>query len=521
MVKDQIDHKALFEAMPVPRFVVVPHRGRFVVVEANARALSFFHKTQDDIIDHFLSDILNNENAQHLYTSLEKCVLTKEPMNIPALPSFPGDFPVPGFWFNPVLDAAGDVIFIDVIGQPVADYHAAARERDDALALMGSIFDVSEVGIVITDHHRRFVKVNESFCRVYGWQKEDLIGEDIIKIIAPEEQELALKNYDEFIETGIRSSGEMRLLRKQGSIANALFTTATLALSQNRRFQVTTVMDITLRKRMESSLRYAKEQADSSNQAKSAFLANMSHELRTPLNAIIGFSEMMIRETFGPLGSEKYAEYMDDIHLSARHLLEIINEVLDMSKIEAGRVELDEREIDIQELIVSITRMMESKAFSSGLTFKEDIEHGLPFLFADPRLVRQVLTNLVTNAVKYAGQEGVIKVCARIGTHGGVEIIVQDDGVGIPKDKIAEAMEPFGQIHDPSQSFDQQGTGLGLPLAKAMMELHHGSLNIDSDEGEGTTVLMTFPRNRNRYQKAPEQTLTSDCEDIEINAQAE
>ena len=506
MTEDQIDHTLLFDQIPVPRFVMERTAGGYVVVKANPKALQYFGKKEEGVIGHNLTDILDPENASHLLHSFDVALKKKLPVSIQSLPTFPGNFHVPGFWINPVKDKTGEIILIDVFAHPAqGDDTALERERDDALLLLTSIFEVSEVGIVVTDHNRRVVKVNDSFLRNHGWSRDELIGKDVTDIIAPEEQDLARRNYDEFIHSGIRSSGEMKLVRKNGAVVNTLFTTATLELSHKRRFQVTTVMDITLRKQMEYSLRLAKEQADAASQAKSSFLANMSHELRTPLNAIIGFSEMMVKETFGPMGQPKYTEYMNDIHMSAQHLLEIINEVLDMSKIEAGRVDLDEHEIDLHALILSVTRIMASRAFSSGLEIREHIPKDLPRLFADPRLVRQILINLITNALKYAEKSGFIDVTAKVGEHGGIVMMVQDDGVGIPKERIKEAMEPFGQIYDPRHAH-KQGTGLGLPLARAMMKLHEGDLELESDEGVGTKVTISFPRKRIRYQlkeKAP------------------
>jgi len=493
-----VDHKALFQQMPVPRFLVKPEDGqKFVILDLNDKALEFFGKEKGDIEGRSVLSLLDEDNARQIEQSFKVCMSKKVPVTVQALPTFPGKLQVPGFWITPVLDQAENVTYLDVIAQPSnTDNSILQRERDDALLLLTSIFDVSEVGILVTDHQRRVVKVNDSFIRIYGWDRDDMVGHDFLQIVTEDERDLAQKNHEEFLQTGIRSSGEMKIMRKDGGIANALFTTATLELSHKRRFQVTTLMDITLRKQMEFSLRVAKEQADAANHAKSAFLANMSHELRTPLNAIIGFSEMMSKETFGPLGNEKYVEYLDDIHLSAKHLLEIINEVLDMSKIEAGRVELDEQLIDIETLIRSVIRIMTSRAFSSGLEIHEDINVGDSRLFADPRLVGQILINLVTNAVKHSKQGGLINVKAAINDREEMSIVVADKGVGIPKDRIQEAMEPFGQIHDPSQTSGYQGTGLGLPLAKAMAELHSGELLLNSEEGVGTTVTINFPKTR-------------------------
>ncbi len=514
-----IDHHALFDLMPVPRFIIRRAGTEFVIIEANKKAIEFFGRPADQIIGHDINAVLDNENAYHLIQSFDVAIRKNTPVTIQSLPTFPGNFHVPGFWINPIANARGDIDTIDVMAQPSsATDSALQRERDDALLLLTSIFDVSEIGIVVTDHNRRIIKVNDSFTRIYGWERDELMGHDMIDIIESDERAMASRSFDEFIRSGIRSSGEIRLMRRDSSVANVLFTTATLELSQKRRFQVTTVMDITLRKQMELSLRHAKEQADIANHAKSAFLANMSHELRTPLNAIIGFSEMMVKETFGALGHPKYAEYLGDIHLSAKHLLEIINEVLDMSKIEAGKVELDEQEIDVGALIQSVTRIIISRAFSSGLDIREIVAPDMPLLYADPRLVRQILINLVTNAVKYSQKAGVIEVRASLDAKGQVTIVVADQGVGIPKDRIRDAMEPFGQIHDPTRSQAYQGTGLGLPLAKAMAELHGGTLDLESDVGMGTIVTVVFPRRRNRFKTAAS---AAPSENIEMVRSAE
>lgn len=505
-----VDHELLFDRMPVPRLIVELGENGFVLLSVNEKACTFFGKKKEEVAGQIIDVLLGHENAEHIAHSLHVCIKRKQPVTIQSLPSFPGNVQAPGFWINPILDENGNVSMLDVIAQPtVIDESALQRERDDALLLLTSIFDVSEVGILVTDHNRRIVKVNDSFIRIYGWTRNDLIGNDFINIISHDERDLARKNHEEFIRGGIRSSGEMKLARRNGSIANVLFTTATLELSQKRRFQVTTIMDITLRKQMEFSLRIAKEQADAANQAKSAFLANMSHELRTPLNAIIGFSDMMIKKTFGPLGSDKYAGYMDDIHMSALHLLEIINEVLDMSKIEAGKVELDEQDIDMRGLIDSVVRIMANRAFNSGLEIREMVDVDLPVLRADPRLVRQILINLLTNAIKYSDKSGDIQVIAKINEAGQMQLIVEDHGVGIPKERIKDAMQPFGQIHDPTRSNSQQGTGLGLPLTKAMAELHDGKLYLESDTGKGTKVTITFPKSRVRQPSETNQGKSS------------
>ncbi|MGB4106843.1 MAG: ATP-binding protein [Alphaproteobacteria bacterium] len=492
-------HAELFHKMPVPRFIIEPRgSGQYVVTEINDIALKYFDLSAEQIVGRKIQNFMNHDHARHFQQSFEVCCSKKRAVTIQALPGVPSSIRVYGFYISPVTGEDGNISFLDVIGQlDVTDQSILQRERDDAISLMTSIFDVSEIGIVVTDHNARVIRVNDSFVRTYGWSRDELINADVVSLVTPDEREAGRRNHDEFIRTGVRSDGEMKLIRKDGSIANALFTTATLILSQKRRYLVITVMDITLRKQMEESLRLAKDQADAANRAKSAFLANMSHELRTPLNAIIGFSEMMIKETFGALGHDKYKEYLGDVHASARHLLEIINEVLDMSKIEAGRIELDESGVDVGETIASVTRMMASKAFGSSLKINMNLPADLPGLYADQRLVRQIFINLISNAVKFSRPGGNIDIKARMLADGRLQVEIADEGVGIPTSKIKQAMEPFGQVSDRAENAQyQQGTGLGLPLARAMVELHDGKLTLESEVDEGTRVFIAFPSDR-------------------------
>jgi two-component system cell cycle sensor histidine kinase PleC len=494
-VAKTVDKNILFDSMPVPRFILEPEgRDKYILLEVNQRALAYFNVPREELVGHNLTDIVDEDSARYFREALDAARRQKQPVVSKAAPSLPG-MRLGGFWVTPILNAAGEVILFDIMAVPGgSDTLSLQRERDDAISLLTSVFDVSEVGIVVTDQQQRIVRINDSFIRIYGWSRNELIGKEYIELITSDERPQARRNHEEFLRSGIRSSGEMKLIRKDGNIANALFTTAALELSHGRKFQVTTIMDITLRKQMEITLRMAKEQADAANQAKSTFLANMSHELRTPLNAIIGFSEMMMKETFGKLGNDRYKEYLGDIHLSARHLLEIINEVLDMSKIEAGRVELDEEKMNVGHLIAAVTRMMASRAFSAGLKIEEKIQDDMPPLIADPRLVRQILINLVGNAVKYSNNGGTITVSAFLTNTGGMRLVVEDTGIGIPKERIKDAMEPFGQVSKPSDN--RGGTGLGLPLAKAMAELHGGSLDLQSEFGVGTKVIIDLPADR-------------------------
>ena len=417
---------------------------------------------------------------------------------VQSLPTIPGLVKVYGFWLTPIIDN-GEIIFIDIVGHiDGREQSILQRERDDAISLLASVFEVSEVGIIVSDENGNIIRLNDSFIRTYGWSRDEIIGESFTTLVTDDEKERTHINHKKFISVGVRSTGESKILRKDGGIANVLFTSATLKLSQNRKFLVTTMMDITLRKQMEQSLRFAKDQADSANHAKSTFLANMSHELRTPLNAIIGFSELMKNETFGAVGNEKYKEYLGDIHMSAEHLLDIINEVLDMSKIEAGRIELVEDDFDVHDMIISVSRMLSSRTFSSNINIVRDIGDGILVVNADYRLIRQVVINLMSNAIKFSTQGSQIRVATNILDDGSLEISIEDDGMGISEEKISVALEPFGQVNDTPDKriVGQQGTGLGLPLAKAMVELHGGVFKLESNLGVGTVVKFTIPATR-------------------------
>jgi len=241
--------------------------------------------------------------------------------------------------------------------------------------------------------------------------------------------------------------------------------------------------------------RSAEEAAEAASRAKSEFLANMSHELRTPLNAIIGFSEMICTELLGRIGNPRYVEYANDIQESAKHLLTVINEVLDFSRAEAGELKLRESEIDLAAAIRSVRRIVEGRAASAGLTLETVLPEDLPGLRADEHMFKQMLINLLWNAVKFTPEGGRICILAEPGAGGALLVKVADTGVGMSPEEIPIALKPFRQL-DSSLTRKHGGTGLGLPLVKSRIELHGGSLAIESARGLGTTVTLTFPATR-------------------------
>ncbi|MBT5415780.1 MAG: hypothetical protein HOH66_05275 [Rhodospirillaceae bacterium] len=250
-------------------------------------------------------------------------------------------------------------------------------------------------------------------------------------------------------------------------------------------------------------LRQARDEAEQASRAKTDFLANMSHELRTPLNAIIGFSEVLESETFGPLGQARYRQYAADIHSSGHHLLEMINDILDVSKAEVGQIELHEDELDLRHLIQSAMTFVTDSAKRNGLTLNFEAANDLPRLRADELRCRQILINLLSNAVKFTRSGGRVTAGAQLGVDGRIAIFVTDTGVGIAPEDVPVALAEFGQIGNPHIRQDE-GTGLGLPLAKRLAELHGADLAIDSALGKGTTVEVIFPRERTAFEAAAE-----------------
>src|SRR5680860_25032 len=239
----------------------------------------------------------------------------------------------------------------------------------------------------------------------------------------------------------------------------------------------------------------ARRRAESANIAKSRFLATMSHELRTPLNAVLGFSEVMKSEILGAHTVPTYKEYAKDIHESGQHLLNLINEILDLSRIEAGRYELQEQAVTLTDVAEDCRRLLKLRAEKKGLRILQNYQEGLPQIWADERAIRQISLNLLSNAIKFTPADGTISITIGTTETGGQYLSVNDTGPGIPEDEIPRVLKSFGQ-GSLAQKTAEGGTGLGLPIVKGLVELHGGTFDLKSKLRQGTLVTVAFPSER-------------------------
>jgi PAS domain S-box-containing protein len=373
---------------------------------------------------------------------------------------------------------------------------AVRRHTEEDLQLTQLAMDRSSEAICLIHPSGRYLQVNDATCKQLGYTREELLSMSVFDIAVETSRDNWAERWQLTKSLGSRGL-EGHRVTKDGRTIPVDLTVSHIQFG-DREFLFTLARDATMRRHIEQELRTARDLAESANRAKSQFLANMSHELRTPLNAIIGFSEVISSALFGPLDA-RYRDYAQDIHGSGHHLLRIINDLLDLSKVEAGRLELRDTPVSIASAFETCRRMVCDRAAAAGVELDFPPTH--LEVSADELRLEQVLLNLVSNAVKFTPSGGHVTVSAMLALSGQVVISVADTGIGMASEDIPRALQPFGQI-DNSLARPHGGTGLGLPLAQRLIELHGGTMSIDSELGKGTTVTVVLPAERT-YHRDP------------------
>jgi len=375
----------------------------------------------------------------------------------------------------------------------ISDHAALERRLAESEARIQTLLDNSPTPIYFKDRDYRFVVVNRRFTEVYGVSAEDAIGRTSLDVHGDAKGAAFIEHDREVME-------KRTLITHEEIIGGATFLTAKFPVldSDGDLIGVGGIeTDITERVEVERAYRQARDEAEAANRSKSAFLANMSHELRTPLNSIIGFSDSLLAGTLGPLENPKHREYLSIIRDGGEHLLQLINDILDLSRIEAGKLELDESVVDLHSVFADSIRLVAERAGSSGIYIDNHIPRDLPKLWADERQLRQVLINLLSNAIKFTDAGGRIDATARITEDGGTEIRVSDNGVGIDAEHLQMVQQPFVQVAD-AMTRKHKGSGLGLAIVQSIVNLHGGKFTLESTLGEGTTAVIYLPESRVR-----------------------
>ncbi len=398
---------------------------------------------------------------------------------------------------------AGEPAFLFTLRRPEAAIDAES-ETADLAELRGRLDEVEQIldtatdGIVIVNADASIESMNRSAEALFGYESAEVKGRSITALFAPESHRSALDYCDGLLSNGVASilnDGRQIIGRvKQGGLIPLYMTMGRTGPAGKPKLAAV-FRDMTQWKKAEEDLLAAKRQAEQASSQKSDFLAKISHEIRTPLNAIIGFSEVMMEERFGAVGNERYRDYLKDIHSSGGHVLSLINDLLDLSKIEAGKLELSFTSVDLNDIIQSTVAIMQPQANRERVIIRSSLQPRLPNIVADSRSLRQIVLNLLSNSVKFTPAGGQIIVSTALSDAGEAVLRVRDTGVGMTEAELQSAMEPFRQVAT-SNPRASKGTGLGLPLTKALVEANRASFGISSTPNQGTLVEVVFPPTR-------------------------
>ncbi|MBI2254796.1 MAG: PAS domain S-box protein [Proteobacteria bacterium] len=397
--------------------------------------------------------------------------------------------------FEPINEANGQLGGFAGLFTLLQDGRANADDSSQMIDRHMDFIRLSADWMWETDAALNFKLVTQRVVSALGMVPQQLIGRNLLDLIASDalrnnlQRRLAkLSPFRDLPFDAEDATGKRKLFLMS---ALPVFDPASGALTGYRG----AATDITELTRREENLRSAKEAAETANRAKGQFLANMSHELMTPLNAIIGFADVMRMGLLGPVENPEYRSYVKDIHGSAINLMGIINDILDVSRIENGQAEISESACNIEELFDAVSRLIQDRLQSQGLTLNVDLPMRLPRVHADKRKLKQILANLLANAVKFTPKGGRITLSASMARNGDMVLVVNDTGIGIATEDIDRVMHPFAQA-DGGLNRKYEGTGLGLTLSLGLARLHGGDLRLESTLGEGTRAIVTLPGTR-------------------------
>jgi PAS domain S-box-containing protein len=458
----------------------------------NDTAQKWFARPKENILGRTIEEIVGSEAQEQLSVYLEAALSGKEQRFDLDMTYPDGKTRAVEITYAPHLDASGEVQGCFALVHNITERKRAEEAFHTREAQLRGIMDNAPIEIVLKDTEGHYVLTNAHWQKSYNLTDEEAKGRTLHDFF-PEEFAKPLSAHErEVMETGEAAAYEDKFPEPDG-VHDFLTITFPIRDMAGEVMNIGVMaVDITERKRAEEAVLMAKEQAELANRTKSQFLANMSHELRTPLNAIIGFSEIIKDEAFGPVGCTKYCDYVNDINESGQHLLDLINDILDLSKIESGAGELQKEVVEIRALVRSIVTLVTGRVKKSSAELEINMPDDVPPLHADSRKLKQILINLLSNAIKFtpAGGKVTLKIWCRV--ESGYVFQVVDTGIGIALDDIPKALAPFQQV-DSELSRKYEGTGLGLPLTKALVEMHGGSLDLQSELGVGTTVTVRFP----------------------------
>ena len=357
-----------------------------------------------------------------------------------------------------------------------------------------AILDTATDGVLVLDRAGRVLSANRSAEALFGYEAAQFTELSLGDLFAPESKRSVLEYLNKLTrESGTLDAGREAIGRvRQGGLVPLYITMGRIADGD----KICAVLrDVTAWKRSEEDLINAKQEAERASTAKSEFLAKISHEIRTPLNAIIGFSEVMMDERFGPIGNERYRQYLKDIHSSGGHLISLLNDLLDLSKIEAGKLELTFVSVNVNDLVQQCVAIMQQQANRERVIIRTSLPPSLPQVVADTRAVRQIVLNLLSNSIKFTGAGGQVIVSTALTDDHEVMLRVRDTGAGMSEKELQTALEPFRQLTT-SPRWGDVGAGLGLPITKALAQANHARFHIASRVEDGTLVEVAFPAAR-------------------------